>query len=172
LTPSKKASPYTLGKSGRRPLLTSGLNPSTATQERLDPTATRVEKVAKLAGFDGFVMLKAVAELHPAMGTQQGGYDVQLVYDVLDFREIQNRRPYVTAGRQIDGTPYLVELKFTALQAAATDIDSIRVKVDDKADNTMGIMVSVSGYSSVAVTQASGAGRQLSYSTRCICTYS
>lgn len=56
---------YTLGKSGRRPLLTIGLNPSTATQERLDPTVTRVEKVAKLAGFDGFVMLN----LYPVRAT-------------------------------------------------------------------------------------------------------
>lgn len=101
--------------------------------------------------------------LHPAVGTQQGGYDFQTwFYDVLDFCEIQNRRPYVTGGRQIDGsvtidgTTYLVELKFTASQAAATDIDSLRAKVDDKADNTMGIMLSISGYSSVAISQASG----------------
>jgi hypothetical protein len=101
--------------------------------------------------------------LHPAVGTQQGGYDFQdWFYDLLDFCEIQNRRPYVSAGRQIDGsltfegTTYLVELKFTASQADAPDIDSLRSKVDDKADNTMGIMVSISGYSSVALTQASG----------------
>lgn len=101
--------------------------------------------------------------LHLAVGTQQGGYDFQdWFYDLLDFCEIQNRRPYVSAGRQIDGsitfdgTTYLVELKFTGSQADATDIDSLRSKVDDKADNTMGILVSISGYSSVAVTQASG----------------
>ncbi|TDQ47159.1 hypothetical protein [Permianibacter aggregans] len=101
--------------------------------------------------------------LHPAVGTQQGGYDFQdWFYDLLDFSEIQNRRPYVSNGRQIDGsltldgTTYLVELKFTAGQAAATDIDSLRTKVDDKADNTMGIMVSISGYSSIAVSGASG----------------
>ncbi len=101
--------------------------------------------------------------LHPAVGTQQGGYDFQdWFYDLLDYSEIQNRRPYVTNGRQIDGsltldgTTYLVELKFTASQASATDIDSLRAKVDDKADNTMGIMVSISGYSSVAIAQASG----------------
>lgn len=101
--------------------------------------------------------------LHLAVGTQQGGYDFQdWFYDLLDFCEIQNRRPYVSAGRQIDGsitfdgTTYLVELKFTGSQANATDIDSLRSKVDDKADNTMGILVSISGYSSVAVTQASG----------------
>lgn len=101
--------------------------------------------------------------LHSAVGTQQGGYDFQdWFYDVLDFCEIQNRRPYVSAGRQIDGsltwdgTTYLVELKFTAGQADATDVDSLRSKVDDKADNTMGILVSISSYSAVALTQASG----------------
>jgi hypothetical protein len=101
--------------------------------------------------------------LHPAVGTQQGGYDFQdWFYDLLDFCEIQNRRPYVSAGRQIDGsltldgTTYLVELKFTSGQADATDVDSLRSKVDDKADNTMGILVSISGYSSVAIKQASG----------------
>lgn len=101
--------------------------------------------------------------LHLAVGTQQGGYDFQgWFYDLLDFCEIENRRPYVSAGRQIDGsltfdgTTYLVELKFTASQADAPDVDSLRSKVDDKADNTMGIMVSISGYSSVAVSQASG----------------
>lgn len=101
--------------------------------------------------------------LHPAVGTQGGGYAFQdWFFDLLDFCEIQNRRPYVSAGRQIDGsltfdgTTYLVELKFTASQSGAVDIDSLRAKVDDKADNTMGIMVSISGYSNVAVAQASG----------------
>jgi hypothetical protein len=101
--------------------------------------------------------------LHSFVGTQQGGYDFQdWFYDVLDFCEIQNRRPYVSNGRQIDGslthegTTYLVELKFTGEQADATDVDSLRSKVDDKADNTMGIMVSISGYSSVAIAGASG----------------
>jgi hypothetical protein len=101
--------------------------------------------------------------LHSAVGTQQGGYDFQdWFYDLLDFCEIQNRRPYVSSGRQIDGsltfdgTTYLVELKFTGSQADATDIDSLRSKVDDKADNTMGVMVSISSYSSVAISQASG----------------
>ncbi|WP_199536156.1 hypothetical protein [Dyella solisilvae] len=101
--------------------------------------------------------------LHSLVGTQQGGYDFQdWFFDVLDYCEIQNRRPYISNGRQIDGsitldgTTYLVELKFTASQADATDVDSLRAKVDDKADNTMGIMVSISGYSGVAIAGASG----------------
>lgn len=101
--------------------------------------------------------------LGQSLGTQQAGYDFQdWFFDLLDFSEIQNRRPYVHKGRQIDGsltvsgTTYLVELKFTTDQAAATDVDSFYRKVTTKADNTMGVMVSISGYSSVAREEASG----------------
>lgn len=97
------------------------------------------------------------------LGTQEAGYAFQdWFYDLVDFFEVPNRRPYKVAGRQIDGsitvsgTTYLVELKFTTEQAGSTDIDSLLKKVNDKADNTMGILVSMSGYSGVAVTEASG----------------
>lgn len=104
-----------------------------------------------------------LTELHPHIGTQKGGYDFQdWFYDLVAYAEIENRRPYVTSGRQIDGsitidgTTYLVELKFTANQAGAPDIDIFKSKVESKADNTMGVFVSISGYSSVAITEASG----------------
>jgi hypothetical protein len=96
------------------------------------------------------------------IGTQQAGYDFQdWFYDLLDYFELTNRRPYVTGGRQIDGslthegTTYLIELKFTTDQADAPDVDTFYKKVSGKADNTMGIMVSMSGYSTVAVAEAS-----------------
>lgn len=101
--------------------------------------------------------------LYSLIGTQKGGYEFQdWFYDLLDFCEIINRRPYMIDGRQIDGslthegTTYLIELKFTKQQSEATDIDSIKAKIENKADNTMGIMVSISGYSSVAKNEASG----------------
>jgi hypothetical protein len=104
-----------------------------------------------------------LTELHPHIGTQKGGYDFQdWFYDLVSYSEIENRRPYVISGRQIDGsitidgTTYLVELKFTASQAGAPDIDIFKSKVESKADNTMGVFISMSGYSSVAVTEASG----------------
>jgi hypothetical protein len=97
------------------------------------------------------------------IGSQDAGYEFQTwFYDVMDFFEIVNRRPYIASGRQIDGsvtisgTTYLVELKFTREQVGATDIDSILAKIADKADNTMGIMLSMSGYSTVALEGASG----------------
>ena len=102
-------------------------------------------------------------QLGQKIGTQEAGYEFQdWFYSLLDFSEITNRKPYVHSGRQIDGsltiseTTYLVELKFTAEQAGATDIDTFYKKVTSKADNTMGVMVSISGYSSVAKKEASG----------------
>ena len=98
-----------------------------------------------------------------SLGSQQAGYDFQdWFYDLMDFFEVVNRRPYVAHGRQIDGsitvsgTTYLVELKFTREQASATDVDTLFKKVTNKADNTMGIMLSISGYSSTAISEASG----------------
>jgi hypothetical protein len=103
-------------------------------------------------------------ELAQELGSQEAGYRFQeWFYDLLDFFEIDNRKPYVHQGRQIDGsltvsgTTYLVELKFTTEQAGSRDIDSLYKKVASKADNTMGVMVSMSGYSSIARQEASGA---------------
>jgi hypothetical protein len=104
-----------------------------------------------------------LTELSSKLGSQEAGYKFQdWFYDLLDFSEIPNRKPYVHNGGQIDGsltisgTTHLVELKFTAEQASAPDIDNFYKKVTSKADNTMGIMVSISGYSSVAREEASG----------------
>lgn len=102
-------------------------------------------------------------ELSKGIGTAEVGYGFQdWFFDLVEFFEVTNRRPYVSGGRQIDGsvtvegTTYLTELKFTRDQAGATDVDTFLTKVNDKADNTMGIMVSMSGYSSTAIEQASG----------------
>lgn len=96
------------------------------------------------------------------LGTQQGGYAFQKwFYNLMDFSEVVNRRPYKRDGREIDGsitlegTTYLVELKFTKNQASATDVDSLLAKVNTKSDNTMGLMVCMSGFSSPAIKGAS-----------------
>lgn len=97
------------------------------------------------------------------IGSQQAGYRFQdWYYDVADYFEVISRRPYVADGRQIDGsitidgTTYINELKFTMGQAGAPDVDVFYRRVQNKADNTMGIMVSMSGFSSVAIETASG----------------
>ena len=103
-------------------------------------------------------------DLGKHLGEQQAGYDFQTwFYDLLDFCEIPNRRPYVHEGRQIDGsltlagTTYLAELKFTTSPADPVAIGDFFKKVSDKADNTMGVFVSISGFTEVAKKDASSA---------------
>jgi hypothetical protein len=101
--------------------------------------------------------------LSAELGTAEAGRNFeQWFYDLMDFSEITSRKPYIVNGRQIDGsvtlgdTTYLVECKFTTEQSGAPDIDVFRSKVESKADNTMGIFVSIYGFSSVAISEASG----------------
>lgn len=101
--------------------------------------------------------------LNNEIGTQNGGYAFEKwFFKLVDYCEIVCKKPYKTNGRQvdgaitIDGTTYLVELKFQKTQADAIDIDSLKAKVSKMADNTMAVMISVSGYSSVAITESSG----------------
>jgi hypothetical protein len=103
-------------------------------------------------------------ELGKRLGDQQAGYEFQTwFYDLLDFSEIQNRRPYVHEHRQIDGsltlsgTTYLAELKFTTTPADPVAIGDFFKKVIGKADNTMGVFVSISGFTEVAKKEASSA---------------
>jgi len=70
----------------------------------------------------------------------------------VNYFEITARPPYKTNGRQIDGsltldgTTFLIETKFTNGQSGAPDIDIFMSKIVKKADNTMGIFVSMSGF--------------------------
>ena len=56
---------YTLGKKGTRPFVCFGVNPSTATPERLDPTVASIARFAKDHGYDGWLMLN----LYPQRAT-------------------------------------------------------------------------------------------------------
>ena len=103
-----------------------------------------------------------LGELQQRAGTQQGGYDFEVwFYDLVELFDTEHRRPYETNGRQIDGsltiegTTYLVELKLTNGRTGAEDIDTFFAKVSSKADNTMGLFVSMAGFTSVAVAEAS-----------------
>jgi len=65
-----------------------------------------------------------LAGIARGLGTKEAGYAFQdWFYRLADFFEVENRKPYVSAGRQIDGsitvegTTYLVELKFTRDQS-------------------------------------------------------
>ena len=134
-------------------------------REKVDARKRAVEINAEIRAraADLTKLEEQLTKLSKELGTKAAGYDFQdWFYKLVDYFEAVNRRPYVVDGRQIDGsvtidgTTYLVELKFTSEQSDATDIDSLYKKVSGKADNTMGVMFSISGYSSTAVKEASG----------------
>lgn len=101
-------------------------------------------------------------ELSKKLGTQEAGYDFEKwFYNLAIFFDIDSRPPYKTDGRQIDGaltidgTTFLVETKFTKNKIGVQDIDIFMNKVSTKADNTMGIFISMAGYSEEAIKGAS-----------------
>lgn len=53
---------YILGTVGKNPLITIGINPSTASPENLDNTLKSVERIALANGFDSFIMFNVYAQ--------------------------------------------------------------------------------------------------------------
>jgi hypothetical protein len=53
---------YILGTVGTRPLITIGINPSTAEPDNLDNTLKSVERIALVNGFDSFIMFNVYAQ--------------------------------------------------------------------------------------------------------------
>ncbi len=101
-------------------------------------------------------------ELISKQGTQEGGYAFEKwFYKFVTYSEIPARPSYKTDGRQVDGsltldgTTFLIETKFTNDKSGAPDIDIFMSRIETKADNTMGIFVSMAGFSDVAIKGAS-----------------
>jgi hypothetical protein len=55
----------------------------------------------------------------------------------------RNRREFGSVT--LEGTTYIIELMFTAEQVGLGEVDSLLAKVGSKADNTMGLLLSMSG---------------------------
>lgn len=66
---------YVLGCTGKNNLIVIGINPSTATNEKTDPTISRVNGYLKKYNFDGFKMLN----LYPLRATNLN--DLPLAFD-------------------------------------------------------------------------------------------
>lgn len=64
---------FSLGCSGRKPLVCFGVNPSTATPEKLDPTIKSVKRIASFYGYDGWIMFN----LYPQRSTNPDNLDLE-----------------------------------------------------------------------------------------------
>jgi hypothetical protein len=133
-------------------------------RELSQKAARAVQDAAKKRNHSLQSLNDRLTSLLSQLGTTSGGYAFETwFHDLVDFFELPNHRPYrAPDGRQIDGsvtvdgTTYLLELKFTNEQADVTVIDSFRAKLIGKADNTMGIITAMSGFDEGCKKGASG----------------
>ena len=121
------------------------------------------EMAARLAAQQSLEKLQSrLAEITPKLGTTEGGYAFERwLYDLAVFFELEARPGYVAEGRQIDGaltiegTTFLTETKFTNKAVESPDIDIFMAKIESKADNTMGLFMSIAGFTDGAIRSAS-----------------
>lgn len=63
---------YALGYCDKKPLLCIGVNPSTATPDKLDPTIRSVARIAHINDYDGWIMIN----LYPQRATNPNNMDI------------------------------------------------------------------------------------------------
>ena len=123
-----------------------------------------VEEVAKRQAAQQSLekLQTALNGLATKMGTQEGGYQFERwIYDLAIYFELEARPGYKAAGRQIDGaitiegTTFLIEAKLVNKPIGSPDIDIFMAKIESKADNTMGLFISLSGFNDGAKQAAS-----------------
>jgi hypothetical protein len=95
------------------------------------------------------------------------GYALEAILRRLfEIFDLDPKASFKVIGEQIDGaftfdaTDYLLEAKWQKEPVAAEDLDSLAAKVGRKLDNTLGLFLSINGFSSDAVT-AHSAGRKV-----------
>jgi hypothetical protein len=89
---------------------------------------------------------------------QQRGYKLEeLIKNVMERDGLHPRASYKTTGEQIDGSfllgdrVYLLEAKWCKNEMSASDIYAFKGKVDGKLVGTIGIFISISGFSKDSV---------------------
>lgn len=108
------AARFILAPPGQNPLVCFGINPSTATPHKLDPTVKRVSKFAENGQFDGWAMLN----VYPQISTDPKGLhqqvDLQLKKEneqhIAKFINARSLTIVAAWGNLIDSRKFLVDL--------------------------------------------------------------
>lgn len=104
---------YLLGERGKNNLICVGINPSTATPEKLDNTVTRVKRIADKNGYDGWVMLN----IYPQRDTFPNNIHIEKEKEIISANcaAIQNlladgvyNEIWAAWGTEIHRRPYLI----------------------------------------------------------------
>jgi len=89
---------------------------------------------------------------------QQRGFDLErILYDLFDLFDLDPKASFRLQGEQIDGafslegTDYLFEAKWQQELTGVSDLDAFASKIKRKLDNTLGLFLSINGFSADAV---------------------
>ncbi|MBY6086827.1 hypothetical protein [Priestia flexa] len=89
---------------------------------------------------------------------QKRGFELEKVlYDLFELFDLDPKASFRNMGEQIDGafslegTDYLFEAKWTSQLSGTSDLDSFSGKINRKLDNTLGLFLSINGFSEDAV---------------------
>ena len=105
---------FLLGQHGKKGLLAIGLNPSTANEQRLDPTSRNIKTIAQNNGFDGWWITNLYPHRTPKPSKLPKTANLNLAKENLDFikKTISNPSNYIACilccwGNNIEYRDYL-----------------------------------------------------------------
>lgn len=119
-------------------------------KERAEKLKTNSAVRAKLRDLNSRFLLIATGS-----SPQTRGFDLErLMYDLFELFDLDPKASFKNTGEQIDGafsldgTDYLFEAKWQSEPVIAHDLDGFASKVRRKLDNTLGVFLSMNGFSS------------------------
>lgn len=130
----------------------------TEAERRRSETATRAQALSKLK--QRFLELSALND------PKQRGFEFQTwLRQLFDLHDLEPRGSFAGEGEQIDGSiridgqTLLVEARWTTELVAPEGVRDFVGKFEHKLDNTLGLMISVNGFTDAASTKATSGGR-------------
>jgi hypothetical protein len=133
----------------------------TESERQRQEHAQRADALAKLKA--RFMELASLPE-----DEQKRGFAFQpWLRELFALHDLEPRGSFASPGEQIDGSIredgqlLLVEARWTKKLVEPADVRNFVDKLDQKLDNTLGLMVSVSGFTEAAGAKASNGGRLL-----------
>ena len=109
-------------------------------------------------------LMQRLQEIVKHIGEQEWGYAFERwIYDLAKLYDLESRTSYrgddghqIDGSITIDGTTLLVEAKLTRVAVGRDEVTLFADKIKRRAENTRGLMVSISGFDEPAKAGASG----------------
>jgi hypothetical protein len=130
----------------------------TEAERRRSETTARAESLAKLK--------QRLTDMHAVVDAQERGYAFQSwLRELFYLHDFEPRGSFAGEGEQIDGSirldgqTLLVEARWTKELVGPDGVRDFVGKFESKLDNTLGLMVSVNGFTDAASAKATKGGR-------------